>query len=214
MISTIVGIMLNERVGDVTDSKTQTTLKDLLKEGYSVLPKSISNSITYDGETIELTKRQQERFRSIYSKSADSISSLIESKGFAQAGSEVRAKSIKYIYDYYYSEALKDLLGVDSDNKRYLFAQAIDIEKLALVVSQVALLESDKDKDGKTISGSKKTKITQIVNSMKLSAVQKYMLMGYFGYKNVNGERQVKSYIQSLKLTKTEKETLFKMCGY
>lgn len=49
---------------------------------------------------------------------------------------------------------------------------------------------------------------------MNLTATQKYMLMGYLGYKNVNGERQVKTYIQSLKLTKTEKETLFEMCGY
>ena len=95
-----------------------------------------------------------------------------------------------------------------------MFAQAIDITKLAMIVAQVSQVVADTDKAGNTISGSRKRKITSLINSMKLTAVQKYMLMGYFGYKNKNGEKQVKTYIQSLKLTKTEKETLFKMCGY
>ena len=83
-----------------------------------------------------------------------------------------------------------------------------------MIVSQVSQIEADVDKNGKTISGSRKEKIIALLNSMNLTAVQKYMLMGYFGYKNANGERQVKTYIQSLKLTKTEKETLLSMCGY
>ena len=214
MIETIVDLMLNQRVGEVEDEKTRKTISELIKKGYSVLPKSVSSTITYDGETIELTKRQKENFTKIYSQANTKISSLTNGKDFEDLPSEVKAKSIKYIYDYYYEEALKDLLGVDSDEKKYLFAQAIDITELAMIESQVSQIVADTNDNGKTVSGSRKAKIINLINSMKLTAVQKYMLMGYFGYKNKNGERQVKSYIQSLKLTKTEKETLFAMCGY
>ena len=214
LADTIIDIMLADEKVEVKDEKIRTTMRKLFEEGYDVFPKSVGETIIHDGESIKLTKRQHTRFREIYGQANDKVSSLINSKPFEDVPSVVKAKSIKYIYDYYYEEALKDLLGIDSDEKKYLFAQAIDITKLAMIVSQVSQVVADTDKEGNTISGSRKAKIVSIINQSKLTATQKYMLMGYFGYKNANGERQVKTYIQSLKLTKTEKETLFKMCGY
>lgn len=214
LADTIIELMLEDRGAKIDDDTTITVFRDLYKEGFDVFPRNVGDTIVHDNESIKLTKRQYEKFKKIYSQSNDQISSLINSKSFTDAPSVVKAKSIKYIYDYYYEEALKDLLGIDSDEKKYLFAQAIDITQLAMIVAQVSQVVADTDKSGKTISGSRKAKITSLINSMKLTATQKYMLMGYFGYKNANGERQVKTYIQSLKLTKTEKETLFEMCGY
>jgi hypothetical protein len=214
LADTIIELMLEDRGAKIDDEKTITVFRDLYKEGFDVFPKNVSDTIVHDNESIKLTKRQYEKFKKIYGQANDQISSLINSKSFTDAPSVVKAKSIKYIYDYYYEEALKDLLGIDSDEKKYLFAQAIDITKLAMIVAQVSQIVADTDKSGKTISGSRKAKVVSLINSMNLTATQKYMLMGYFGYKNTNGERQVKTYVQSLKLTKTEKETLFKMCGY
>ena len=213
LADTIIDIMLNEKSVQVEDEKTRLKLRELYEQGLNVFPRSVSSKIIHDSESIELTKKQRERFVEIYSKSNDKISSLIGSKGFDDMPAVVQASSIKYIYDYYYQEALKDLLGVDSDEKKYLFAQAIDIVKLAKIVAQASQLTSDEE-DGKVVAGSKKAKVVALINSSNLTAVQKYMLMGYFGYKNTKGETQVKLYIQSLKLTKTEKETLFKMSGY
>lgn len=85
---------------------------------------------------------------------------------------------------------------------------------LAIIVATARALESDKDKNGKTISGSKKAKVQAYVNSLGLKAVEKYMIMGYLGYSNTKGEAQVKAYINRLKLTKTEKEKLLKYSGY
>ena len=214
LADTIIELMLEDRGAKIDDEATITVFRDLYKEGFDVFPRNVGDTIVHDNESIKLTKRQYEKFKKIYGQANDQISSLINSKSFTDAPSVVKAKSIKYIYDYYYEEALKDLLGIDSDEKKYLFAQAIDITQLAMIVAQVSQVVADTDKSGKTISGSRKAKITSLINSMKLTATQKYMLMGYFGYKNANGERQVKTYIQSLKLTKTEKETLFEMCGY
>lgn len=214
LADTIINVMLADEKVEVKDEKIRAIMRELFEEGLDVFPRSVSETIIHDGESVTLTKRQYENFKQIYSQANDKVSSLINTKGFEDSPSVVKAKSIKYIYDYYYEEALKDLLGIDSDAKKYLFAQAIDITKLAMIVSQVSQIEADVDKNGKTISGSRKEKIIALLNSMNLTAVQKYMLMGYFGYKNANGERQVKTYIQSLKLTKTEKETLLSMCGY
>jgi len=210
----IVNLMLDSKNVSIEDDGIKDIMKDLYGKGYNVFPKTINETIIYDGEAIELTKSQQKEFKAIYSKANDKVNALTKNSKFKMLEPEVKAKSIKYIYNYYYDEGIKNLLGVESDEKKYLFAQAIDISNLAMIVSKISQITSDKDKKGKTISGSKKTKIVNVLNSMNLTAVQKYMLMGYFGYKNLNGELQVKKYIQSLKLTKNEKETLFSMSGY
>lgn len=110
--------------------------------------------------------------------------------------------------------ALQDFLGEDLENKNVLFAEAIDIEKLALIIATVRSLEADTDKDGKVINGSRKRKIQAYINSLQLKAAEKYMIMGYLGYKNINGEAQVKAHINTLNLTKQEKSRLLEYSGY
>ena len=60
----------------------------------------------------------------------------------------------------------------------------------------------------------RKDLITAYLKRQDLTAAQKYMLMGYFGYKNTNGADQVKSYINRLQLTKAEKQKLYEYCKY
>lgn len=98
--------------------------------------------------------------------------------------------------------------------KDRLFYTAIPIEELALIVQQARAIESDKDRKGNTITGSKKKKVQAFISKQNLTAAEKYLVMGYLGYKNTVGEYKVKSYIQRLKLTKAEKEALLKYCGY
>lgn len=113
-----------------------------------------------------------------------------------------------------YNLALQDLLGEDLETKTVLFAEAIDVEKLAIIVATANSLTADLDKKGNAISGTRKRKIQAYVNSLKLSAAQKYMVMGYLGFSNLKGEMQVKAYINRLNLTKSEKEKLLKYSGY
>jgi hypothetical protein len=110
--------------------------------------------------------------------------------------------------------AIEDLLGVEVETKSYLFGIAISPELLYPIIAYCQSLESDKTKNGTTINGSLKSKITKYVQSQNLTAVQKYMVMGYLGYSNTNGASMVKSYIQSLKLSKAEKEYLYEASGY
>lgn len=214
LADTILDLMLEEEKVSVKDKEIRKNLISLYNAGYSVLPKSVGDYITYDGEKIYFTQKQKNRFKSIYEQSNEKVKVLITSNEYKEVEPKIQAQSIKFIYDYYYNLALEDLLGVDLELKNLLFGYAFDIEDLALYVSYARSLESDKDENGKTINGTLKAKIQAYVNNLKLTIAQKYMLMGYLGYTNKVGKAQVKAYIQRLKLTKEQKAKLFEMSGY
>lgn len=214
MIATIVELMTNERVGSIGDSAVSQELNSLVTKGYDVIPRSVGKEITYNGEEISLTSGQRKQFKEVYSVANKAIASLVKLSQYKSATDDVKAKAIKYIYNVYYNLALQDLLGEDLETKTVLFAEAIDVEKLAIIVATANSLTADLDKKGNAISGTRKRKIQAYVNSLKLSAAQKYMVMGYLGFSNLNGESQVKAYINRLNLTKSEKEKLLKYSGY
>lgn len=214
LADTILDLMLEEEKVSVKDKEIRKNLISLYNAGYSVLPKSVGDYITYDGEKIYFTQKQKNRFKSIYEQSNGKVKVLITSNEYREVEPKIQAQSIKFIYDYYYNLALEDLLGVDLELKNLLFGYVFDIEDLALYVSYARSLESDKDENGETINGTLKAKIQAYVNNLKLTIAQKYMLMGYLGYTNKVGKAQVKAYIQRLKLTKEQKAKLFEMSGY
>lgn len=214
MIATIVELMTDERVGDIGDSAVSRELNSLVTKGFDVIPRSVGKKITYNGEEINLTSGQQKQFKQVYSVANKAVASLVKLSQYESASDEVKAKAIKYIYNVYYNLALQDLLGEDLETKTVLFAEAIDVEKLAIIVATANSLTADLDKKGNAISGTRKRKIQAYVNSLKLSAAQKYIVMGYLGFSNLKGEMQVKAYINRLNLTKSEKEKLLKYSGY
>lgn len=214
MIATIVELMTDERVGDIGDSAVSKELNSLVTKGFDVIPRSVGKKITYNGEEINLTNNQRKRFKEVYSVANKAVASLVKLNQYDSASEEVKAKAIKYIYSVYYNLALQDLLGVDLETKTVLFAEAIDVEKLAIIVATANSLTADLDNKGKAISGTRKRKIQSYVNSLRLSAAQKYMIMGYLGFRNLKGETQVKAYINRLNLTKSEKTKLLKYSGY
>lgn len=214
MIATITGIMLDENIGEVTNSAVRNEIDRLVMAGYDVIPRSVGSSITYDGETTELTAAQVAEFKTIYSTAHEAVASLVSLSQYGSAEAAVQAKAMDFIYDVYYNLAVENLLGVDLESKNTLFAEAIDIEKLAIIVATARQIAADTDKNGKALSGTRKAKIQVYINSLRLTAAQKYMIMGYLGYSNTKGEQQVKSYINSLPMSKTEKAQLLKWSGY
>lgn len=206
LASAIMSLWMNESgIGD--NEKVSSELTNLYSEGFSVKPRNIGDSITYEGETYDLSATDKANFRKIYSQATDIADKLISNKLYEKADSEVRAKAIKYIYDLYYNLGVGSVLNVDMQKKSVLFGMAIPQEILAMVVAQASVLSADEE-------GTLKAKLQAYISSLNVSAAQKYMLMGYLGYKNKNGEAQVKSYINRLSLTKEQKESLFKMSGY
>ena len=77
----------------------------------------------------------------------------------------------------------------------------VDIHRLALVIAIAENIEADKDARGNPISGSKKKKIIDFIESQRLSAAQKHICLGALGYANTKGEEKVSAYISTLQLT-------------
>ena len=214
MIATIAGLMLNENVGGIEDPKSRQELDRLITAGFDIIPRATASSITYDGEEYVLDASDRKDFEKIYTVGNEVLADLVKMSKYQSASDEVKAAAISYIYKVYWDLAVQELVGEDLETKTVLFAEAIDIEKLALIVATASSIKADTDKNGKTVSGSRKKKVQEYVNSLELKAVEKYMIMGYLGYKNSKGEAQVKAYINKLKLTKWEKEKLIIFSGY
>ncbi len=214
MIETITGLILDESLGGVSDKSVRSEVSKLSASGYSVLPRSIGDKVTYDGEEIVLTKKQKARFKELYAVGNESAAELVKLHLYKKADEQAKAKALKFIYDTYYNLALQEALGLDLEEKNVLFAEAMDIEQLAIIVGIASTIEADVDRKGNVISGSRKAKLEKYVQSLPLKAAQKYMIMGYLGYKNKNGEAQVKAYINRLSLTKDERAQLLEYSGY
>ena len=214
MISAIAEMALNDAVGNIGDEKTVNVMTSLLKDGYDVMPRGIGDKATVNKVTYELTPKQKAVLKSVYLEANDEVKRLVRSGLLSKVSNEAKAKAINYIYDTYYKEGLAEALGIDIDNKMLLFSEAFDMSDLAIIVAHCRTIIGDLDENGNTISGSKKAKVTAYVESLRLTAAQKYMIMGYLGYKNKKGEATVRKYIQSLSLTKEQKEELFEESGY
>ena len=213
MISTIAGLITGENF-DGVGKAAQSSVRELISKGYTgVLPRSVGDAVTYDGEKIELSARQKKRFREVYGIADESVDILVTLPQYRDADDEVKAKAIKFIYDSYYGLALEELVGAEN-SKLTLFAEAFDIEKLALIISTARSFESDKDKNGKVIQGSKKAKIIKYLESLRMSAAQKHMALGFLGYNQTKGREKVEAYISTLRLTKDEKTALLEHSGY
>ncbi len=215
MASTIIGLMLKENIGEITNENVRTEIDRLVKSGYDVIPRSVADTITHEGIEIVLTSDEKSAFKQVYAEANNELASLVRLNAYKIASDEVKAKAIDIVYDMYYDLAVEDFIGEDLDTKTVLFSKAFDIAKLALIVAQARLLAADKDESGRAINGSKKAKIQAYINSLNLSAAEKYMIMGYLGYSNTYGEALVQRYLRGIRgLTSTERQLLLEYSGY
>ncbi len=225
MINLIMSIILDKRVGNEYSEVVVDNLKRLYSVGYSVLPKSIGSSVTYNGESIELTSSQQKYFKNIYNKANASVEKMILDRTYKNLSEEKQAKAIKNLYDAYYSKALSETLGVENDNKLLKMSKYISIEKLAAINAGLSAFSSDKDSAGKAITGSKRNKIIKYLLNQSLTDEQRLLILAFQGYTMKDREyrgwtaAQVKNrllrYILGLKsATVAEKSELAQLCGF
>lgn len=224
MVSYIMSLIYNQRIGDMVNEETRQKLSDLYAKGYSILPRSIGDSIRYDGNEIEMNDAQKRRFMSIYSQANRYIEKLLASGGYGKLSEEKQAKAIKSIYDAFYYQAISDLVGQDANNTLGELSRYITIEKLAVVFSGLSEIASDVDSKGNTISGSRKKKTIAYLLKQSLSDGERLLIMCYRGYSIQDGdykgytEQRAKiillKYILSLKTTQAEKAKIAAECGF
>ena len=211
--SMIAGLMLNERVDLASHADVRVEMARLLGEGHAVLPQSVGSSIIYEGEEYKLSARQKRAFHDAYNQASDAAQRMVQSAYYQSRSDEAKASAMRRLYDLYDNLGIEELLGVDLESRAVLFSKAVPAEKLVCIAARAAELEADVGRDGRVIAGSKKAKIQKYVQSLRMTAAQKYLVFAYLGYSAAGGERVVKPYIQSLKMKKTEKEALYRMAG-
>lgn len=212
-LSTTIAEQLLSDKGIDASKEVASVFSDLYSKGYS-MPKGIPESITYNEEEISLNAKQQGIVIDAYSEAANKAEGLINSADWASLSDDAKANALKLLFNYYYYYGINKATGAYADNRTLLLGSAIDITKIASAYGKIAELTADTDKKGNVISGTKKAKVQRLVNSLRLSAAQKYILMGFLGYKNSNGESSVTSYIRNIGISQDMQTALFEMSGY
>lgn len=225
MTDTLLSLLGGETVGAFKSTETRDTIKRLLKSGYTVLPKSIGDSITFGGEKFELDAAGKATFRQVYGEASPVVEEMVASSMFRALGEQEQAKAIKQVYDAYYEKAAHAALGVRTDNKTIILGKYMDIGKLAMSNAAISSLESDKDKSGKTVQGSKKKKVMRYLMSQQMTDVERLLILYSLGYTLSDGEyrdwsaknakkRLLRFILSKGNATAEEKAYLAQICGF
>lgn len=225
MIAMLTSMIFGERMGNTTMSDAvRDKFVDLYSKGYSVLPRSIGDTISYGGIEIPLTDDEYARFRAIYAQSMKDIEKMMNGGAFKVLSEEMQAKAIKQVYDAYYYDALSDLVGVDERTTVGELSEWIDISKLSVAFTGFSDIESDKNSNGETIAGSKKKNTVKYLLGQNLSDGERLLILCYRGYSIQDGDykgytakrakRILLQYILKLNGTQAEKAALAEKCGF
>ena len=217
-------ILLGERiVGDV-DEAVYSELLALSKAGQKVLPKTMPTAVTVDGGEYELSSDEREVMKSIYSGSEDALKKLFSTSSYKALTDEQKSIAIGYVNEVYYDKARAGALSSEL-SKKSTFADAVGVDKMAILYVKTRGIESDKDATGKTVSGSKKKKVLSIIRSLGGSNGEKLLMLYASGYTVSDGDipglgadaakRILLSYIMKLPGKKSaEKAAIAEACGF
>lgn len=204
LANTIMGLMLKDKGITKLSDKVTDKIRSLYEKGFNVLPRTIGDSVTIDGETYPLSVAQQKQIKSVYDEANAKVEKLIDGKGFNSLDEKVQAKAIKWIYDYYYEYAVAKTLGLTADSKKLLYGETMSVERFALAISVCSSLTSDIDKKGNKIANSKKNKIIATLRQAGMSRAEREMVLAYLGY-SVD-ETIITRYIRSLGLSRNQQK--------
>lgn len=210
---TIIGLMLKDDGMTDTSEQVNNRLRELYAQGYTVLPRTVKDTLNYNGETYSLSKKQQTAFKATYGQANNEVEKLIGSRSFSSLSAEIQARAIKWIYDYYYENAVFETVGEDADSKNQLFGEVMDISRFAMTIAACKSVESKVDKKGNVVAGSKKQAILQLLQKLNLSNNEILMILAYLGYSIEGNEQAIKNFIGRIGLTRSQQKSLLKYCG-
>lgn len=224
MSAHIFGLILEEKVDEEVDSAVFNELLSLAKQGYKVLPKTVRDTVTVDGEEYELTDEQVAAIRQDYTKAQSSIGRLVRLKAYQGLDGEARKDVLKRAYAYTYELSEGRVLGTEV-SRAAVISQLAGVDLVALFMHMTKDLESDLDKRGNVIEGSLRRKVVAAVNALNIPKEQKLILLYSRGYSAKDGDIKgvsaaraktvLAAYIAKAKgLTKAQREELAKACGF
>ena len=172
----------------------------------------IQNSNLSDDEKLAESRAVQVLINEIY-KTALNDYDLITNAIIATEGvkDEYRYAEIQRLV-YGAEAALKTYDDTVYSNSQILDKTGISYDNFYKYYFGIKDIESDKDKNGNTISGSKKKKVVKKINSLNISTEKKLLLQAYSGYKidNESDKKKLINYLNKQSLTVDEKKALAK----
>lgn len=225
MVAMLMGLLYGERFSEEVPKAVHNELAVLAAGGHKVTPKVVPSKITVDSVEITLTDEERDTVREIYSETIPALEMLFSSDSYRDMSEEEKAAAIGYVYDTYYAKGIEETLGVDRMTNLQRVADVIGADQLALFYVTTRDLESDVDRNGNAISGSKRKKVVAAVSKLSLSMPQKYLLLSLRGYRIQDGDfrgvtaerarNALLKYILTMKgKTQGEKAAIAEACGF
>jgi hypothetical protein len=182
----------------------------------TLMPRVSPYYINKNGEKTILTSEQRADYQKTSGKIIeDNVKKLLKNRTYNSLSDEEKADVINNIVNYSYNIAQKETLDFDISNayyKAYQYSKLGNISDYYIIKSQE--FTSSKDRNGNTISGSKKAKVINYINSMNIPVSQKAILINLNGYKLTNYNSQVINYVNSSNNTTADKKEILKFLGF
>lgn len=224
MAQMLLSLAVNENVSGVLTDEAHAELYRLSAAGYRVIPREVGNTITVDGAEYAMSAEERDMVAEAYAHVYDELAKLTASGRYKGLSDEAKATAIKHLYDTVYNAAISDVFELDRGNAA-LLASAVGADTLALLSATTKGIRGDKDKDGKTIAGTKRKKTIAAINTLSVSTEKKLLLICSKGYTLADGDvrglsaehakKRLARYIASLPgKTKAQKEQIALMCGF
>lgn len=182
----------------------------------TLMPRVSPYYINKNGEKTILTSEQRADYQKTSGKIIEeSVNKLLKNRTYSLLSDEEKADVVNNLVNYSYNVAQKEVLDFDitkNYRKAYQYSKIGNVSDFYIIKSQE--FTSNKDKNGKTISGSKKAKVINYINSMDLPVSQKAVLINLNGYKLTNYNSQVISYVNTSSNSMEDKKEILKSLGF
>lgn len=188
MAETVLNVWAKNKLGKFEKEETAEAIKELLKNGYSVLPKTIGDSISVNGTEYELSANDKKLFSSIYGGYTDELDSMIGSQAFFLLNKQAQAKAINTVYDSYYNQSVKSVLGLDSNSTVSLAEKFLGLSDYAIANAAISSMTAETDKQGKAISGTKKKKAIAYLLRQNMTDEERLLILVLSGYSIQDGD--------------------------
>jgi hypothetical protein len=161
--------------------------------------------------------------QSISAQSDGALNKLFARADYKKLTNADKATAINYVYELYFEKAVAEVLGTQRASA-VTYIDAVGADTMALLYLSTRGIESDKDKDGNAIAGSKRAKTVAAITAMNISKAEKVLLIYAKGYSYKDGDvsgmtetdakKLLLKYILSLKVTSVRKAEIATLCGF
>lgn len=213
LVSASLELMYKNRDIEISDTVLKREMDRLIdknltkgkddKANYSPLSVKTPDTVTFEGDEIELTSKQKNAFKTAYKTAEVYSAKAVKTAMYKGLDDESKAYALRKVYEYYHRSALEDVTGERA--RLVYFGSFIGIDKLALIIAYAKEAESD-------AKGSRREKIEAFIKKFGLTKSQASLALRYLGYSDKEMDSQVQSLIKARSgLTREQREEFLGM---